>query len=71
MGLCASAPVTAEEAAERERKKLEKLTSERERIEAKQEERRRKSRSNRGKSTEHVGEPDIDDDEELDAMGIA
>ena len=71
MGVCASAPVSAEEAAERDRKKLEKVTSERERIEAKQEERRRKSRSNRGESTERVGEPDMDDDEELEAMGIA
>ena len=71
MGMCASAPVTAEEAAERDRKKLQKVTAERERIEQKQDERRRKSRSLRGESTEHVAEPDMDDDDELEAMGIA
>ena len=71
MGVCASAPVSAEEAAERDRKKLEKLTSERERIEAKQEARRRKSRSDRGESAEIIGDAEINDQYELEALGIA
>lgn len=72
MGVCSSSQVSPEEAAEKDRKKIEKMTAERERIEASQAEKRRKSRS---RSSGREMEPDQDDevpnDDEMEAMGLA
>ncbi|GMI15973.1 hypothetical protein TrLO_g3346 [Triparma laevis f. longispina] len=72
MGVCSSTPVSAEEAAKIDLKKIEKMTAERERIEACQAEKRRKSRSrSSGRESESDHDDEEPNDDEMEAMGLA